>query len=128
MRISESDVIETYRATRSVKATARISELSEHTVRHLLFVAGEYTSSRAEQIAKLAARGYTRLEVAKILGLSQSCVFNYWTYAHGPTSCGERSKNALRIEQCRRKKRERAEGQGKQYREKAPRKTLSHSK
>ena len=109
MRVEKDEVIATYRATGSIKATARNTGLSEHTVRRLLYTKGEYTSPRANQIAKLTAQGYTRKEIAKILRISQSCVINYSAYSRGPTSCGERSKNALCIERCRRKKREQQE-------------------
>lgn len=109
MRVEKDDVIATYRATGSIKATARSTGLSEHTVRRLLYVEGEYTSPRAAQIAKLAVQGHTREEIAKLLRVSESCVINYWTYSRGPISCGERSENALRIERCRRRKREQQE-------------------
>lgn len=113
MRPEIEDVLATYRATGSIKATARSSGLSEYTVRRLLYTEGEYTSPRANQIAKLAAQGYTREEIAKILHISQSCIINYWPYSRGTRSCGERSENALRIERCRRKKRGPAEELGK---------------
>lgn len=109
MRVEKDEVIATYRATGSIKATARNTGLSEHTVRRLLYTEDEYTSPRANQIAKLTVQGYTRKEIAEILRISQSCVINYSVYSRGPTSCGERSENALRIERCRREKREQQE-------------------
>lgn len=125
MRPEVEDVVATYRVTGSINETARITHLSAHTVRHLLITAGIHKPPRVNQIWELTAQGYSYEDIAKTLGLSRATVLGYLPYAHGPTSCGERSENALRIEQCRRKKREQTKEQGKQYREKAPRKALS---
>ena len=124
MRPEVEDVVETYRTTGSINETARATHLSAHTVRHLLITAGIHKPPRVNQIWELTAQGYSYEDIAKTLGLSRATVLGYLPYAHGPTSCGERSENALRIEQCRRKKREQTKEQGKQYREKAPRKAL----
>lgn len=113
MRPEIEDVVATYRATGSINETARATHLSAHTVRHLLITAGVHKPPRANQIWELAAQGYSYEDIAKILGLSRATVFGYLPYTRGPTSCGERSENALRIERCRRKKRGPAEELGK---------------
>lgn len=100
MRPEAEDVVATYLSTGSINETARVTHLSAHTVRYLLSV---------NQIWELAAQGHSYSDIAKTLGLSRATVLGYLPYAHGPTSCGERSENALRIEQCRRKKREQQE-------------------
>lgn len=109
MRPEVEDVVATYCVTGSINETARITHLSAHTVRYLLITAGIHKPPRVNQIWELAAHGYSYEDIAKTLGLSRATVLGYLPYAHGPTSCGERSENALRIERCRRKKREQQE-------------------
>lgn len=113
MRPEIEDVLAMYRVTGSINETARATHLSAHTVRHLLITAGVHKTPRANQIWELVAQGYSYKDIAKTLGLSRATVLGYLPYIHGPTSCGERSENALRIERCRRKKRGPAEERGK---------------
>ena len=113
MRPEIEDVLAMYHVTGSINETARATHLSAHTVRHLLITAGAYKYQRANQICALAAQGHSHSDIAKILGLSRTTVLGYLPYTRGPTSCGERSENALRIERCRRKKRGLAEERGK---------------
>lgn len=104
MRPEVEDVVATYRVTGSINETARITHLSAHTVRHLLITAGVYKYPLANKICELAAQGHSYSDIAKALGLSRATVLGYLPYIYGPTSCGERSENALRIERCRGKK------------------------
>ena len=106
--MEKADIINMYRRTGSIRATAASSGIGHQAVRRVLIEAGEYTTPRAAQIMELYEQGMSPDEICAELSLARSCVFSYLPYTRGTYLFGLRSINALRIEKCRRKKREEA--------------------
>lgn len=104
--MEKADIINIYRQTGSIRATSASSGIGHLAVRRVLIEAGEFTSPRAEQIMGLYEQGMSPDEICAELSLARSCVFSYLPYTRGTYLFGPRSINALRIEKCRRKKRE----------------------
>lgn len=104
--MEKADIINIYRQTGSIRATSAASGISHQVVRRVLIEAGEFTSPRAEQIMGLYEQGMSPDEICAELSLARSCVFSYLPYTRGTYLFGPRSINALRIEECRRKKAE----------------------
>lgn len=100
------DIINVYRQTGSIRATSASSGIGHQAVRRVLIEAGEFASPRAEQIMELYEQGVSPDEICAKLSLTRSCVFSYLPYTRGTYLFGPRSINALRIEECRRKKAE----------------------
>lgn len=72
--VSHEEIIKTYEATSSMKATAKICEIREQVVRRVLITAGMYTSPLSEKITDLREEGYTIAEIAEILKLTKGWV------------------------------------------------------
>lgn len=103
--MEKCEIIELYRRTGSIRATAAIVGASEQAVRRILIEAGEYTSPQVEAVAKLLARGLTQQEIGERLGLSYSAVNSYCPYERGTHIAGQCTPNALRIRAYRARKR-----------------------
>ena len=103
--MEKCEIIELYRRTDSIRATAAIVGASEQAVRRILIEAGEYTSPQVEAVAKLLAQGLTQQEIGERLGLSNSAVNSYCPYERGTRIAGQCTPNALRIRAYRARKR-----------------------
>lgn len=111
--VEKHEIIELYRRTGSLRATAAIVGAGTQAVRRILIEANEYTSPQSTAIAELLAQGLTQQEIAKRLGLSYSTVNSYAPYERGTHIAGRCTQNALRIRRYRAKKRaEEAERKG----------------
>lgn len=104
--ISPEEIIKTYEATSSMKATAKICGIREQVVRRVLITAGTYASPLSEKIADLREEGYTIAEIAEILKLTKGWVITNTPYTKGSYVIGEKTENALKIQKSRNNKKE----------------------
>ena len=99
------EIVEVYRSTDSIKATARELGISEQSIRHILLDAGVYTSERSQQIHKMWEAGLSAAEIAERLKIKEKTVLSYLPYSKTPYIFPEKSQNAVRIQKCRERKR-----------------------
>ena len=99
-------IIAAYRLCGSIKQTARELHVAEQTVRRTLVLAGEYTSSRSEEIDRLLEAGHSVDEIASELCIKPQTVRVYMHYTRGSylTPYEQKSDTAKRIIACRKRK------------------------
>lgn len=102
MKQIESDVINCYRATGSVKAVARECQVSEYKARKILAAHSELDSDTARTIRALFEAGNTIDDIAAQLGVSRNYVMSFTPYTR-PVYKDAPSPMALRIRKCRSK-------------------------
>ena len=100
----------TYRATGSIKATAKELEISEQTIRRVLLQCGDYTNDTAQRIHRLSEAGKTVDEIAADLRMTRNTVLAYLPYSRTPYISPEKTKNARRISAWRARKKMSPEG------------------
>lgn len=81
---SEETIRDIYRATRSIRATAKETGHSWQTVRRVLLQYGDYASDLAGQIAELTERGMAPDTIAAVLKIGKNAVISYLPYARAP--------------------------------------------
>lgn len=111
MNISEQLVLSTYNRRKSIKATARELGVSEGVVRKHLIGAGVVETAMTRRIAELRAAGMPLGDIAELLGVSSSSVSVNTPYQKGCYLTANKTYNAIKIRQCRERKR--AEGEKK---------------
>ena len=111
MNISEQLVLSTYNRRKSIKATARELGISEGVVRKHLIGAGVVETAMTRKIAELRAAGMPLKDIAELLGVSSSSVSVNTPYQKGSYLTANKTYNAIKIKQCRERKR--AEGEKK---------------
>ena len=111
MNISEQLVLSTYNKQKSIKATARELGISEGVVRKYLIGAGVVETATTRRIAELRAAGMPLKDIAELLGVSSSSVSANTPYQKGSYLTETKTYNAIKIRQCRERKR--AEGEEK---------------
>ena len=97
----EQTIRDIYRATGSMKATARETGHSWQTVRRVLMQYGDYANDRAGQIAELAERGMSPEAIAAALKIGKNTVLSYLPYTRTPYISPDKTDNARRIAECR---------------------------
>lgn len=107
---SEETIRDIYRATRSIRATAKETGHSWQTVRRVLLQYGDYESARSEQIRELSERGMDPETIAAALKIGKNAVISYLPYARAPYISPEKTENARKIAAWRRSKKA-AEGE-----------------
>lgn len=105
MNISEQLVLSTYNRRKSIKATARELGISEGVVRKYLIGAGVVETATTCRIAELRAAGMPLKDIAELLGVSSSYVSANTPYQKGSYLTANKTHNAIRIKQCRARKR-----------------------
>lgn len=100
----QEQILAAYNRTESIKSTAKLTGCTEGTVRKTLISAGILRYPRTEQIEALSAHGMTEDEIAETLHISKSTVNAYRRYKRYRPP--EKTENALRIEKCRKKKKQ----------------------
>jgi hypothetical protein len=103
---TEKDIVATYVATGSLKATAKQIGLSEATVRKVLITSGEYTSPRADEINQMVDAGLSIKEVAGRLSCTVAAVQAFLPYSRGSYMIGEKTENAKHIADWRKKQKD----------------------
>lgn len=106
MEINEQLVLSTYNKQKSIKATARELGVSEGVVRKYLIGAGVVETAMTRRIAELRAAGMPLKDIAELLGVSSSYVSANTPYQKGSYLTANKTYNAIKIRQCRERKRE----------------------
>ena len=101
-------IVSTYKATESIKQTARILKLSHQTVRRVLLEEGLYTSDTYEQVRRMTEAGMSLQQIAQELGIREKSVSVYLPHRRNPYFELEKTSNAKKISAWRAKKK--AEG------------------
>lgn len=97
-------VIQTYESAQSLKQTARECRISEQKVRKILISAGAWSSPTSDRVAELHSAGKSIDEIADELRITRNAVLGYMPYDRGMQDAEYPTINALRIRQCRAKK------------------------
>lgn len=105
MEINEQLVLSTYNRQKSIKATSRELGVSEGVVRKYLIGAGVVETAMTRRIAELRAAGMPLKDIAELLGVSSSYVSANTPYQKGSYLTANKTHNAIRIKQCRARKR-----------------------
>lgn len=105
MEINEQLVLSTYNRQKSIKATARKLGVSEGVVRKYLIGAGVVETAMTRRIAELRAAGMPLKDIAELLGVSSSSVSVNTPYQKGSYLTENKTYNAIKIRQCRARKR-----------------------
>lgn len=93
-----------------IERTAKQLQISNSKVKKVLCNAGIAPTERAEQIQGMFRDGLSISEIAESLSIRESTVRNYLPYSRGPKNADYPTKNALRIRECRERKRLQADG------------------
>ena len=112
--ISEKEIIETYEKERGgVAATARETRVSWQVVYRVLIANGIIPPGKAEAVAELAEKGYSRAEIAKELGIKEKSLKTFLPYDRHSYVVGDKTWNAEKIRRCRERKKEKNENDQK---------------
>ena len=101
-------IVSTYKATESIKQTARILKLSHQTVRRVLLEEGLYTSDTYEQVRRMTEAGMSLQQIAQELGIREKSVSVYLPHRRNPYFELEKTSNdplAKRLRIWKRKQR-----------------------
>lgn len=102
-----TSVLRLYEQERHIKVVAKRLNISEQKVRKILITAGAWSSPLSESIASLSKSGKSVDEIAENLGISRNAVLSYMPYDRGMQDAEYPTINALRIRECRKRKKER---------------------
>lgn len=97
-------VIRTYEGTQSLKQTARECQVSEQKARKILISAGAWSSPASDEVKRLRNSGKSIDEIAAALGITRNAVLGYMPYERGMKMAEHPTENAMRIRECRAKK------------------------
>ena len=97
------------RSDPTINETAEAFELPAGKIRKLLIAGGMYNTALFRQINSLVAEGRSVAEVAEIVGRKVGTVKSYMDYEKVIYKLDEKSKNAVRIDRFKERKRQEAE-------------------
>lgn len=100
----EKSVLNLFEHDMSIKAISKKLQISECKVQKILCNHGISASSRAAQVMRLCQAGKSPEEIACILEISKNAVQRYTPYTKGLQNADCPTKNAIRIRNCRAKK------------------------
>ena len=98
------DAVSTYKKEGTITGAAKTMHVSPQKMRKLLITAGAIQPEMSRKIMFYLSRGFEKEEIAKKLETSIKNVEAYLPYSRMPYNQPTRSKNAERIEKCRKKK------------------------
>jgi DNA-binding CsgD family transcriptional regulator len=98
---------EIYAEYKSIKQAAKILNVSEQTVKRLLISQGLFESELTLRISRLRGEGKTDEQIASSLGIGVNAVLANSPYTKWTYKGEEKSINAQRIAECRKRKTER---------------------
>lgn len=102
----EKLVLDMHEDGASVKEIARKHQISEYKVCKILCNAGIPISTRAAEVMRLLQAGKTQDEIAQMLEISRNAVQKYMPYTRGMKLKDNPTENAIRIRECRKRKKE----------------------
>lgn len=101
--VSREEIIECYGATGSLKRTAKECDVSYQVVRRVLASEGIYTSGTTEEINRRYRAGDSLKEIASAMHMSAKAVMMHLPYSRVSYVVDEKTDNAKRIAEWRRK-------------------------
>lgn len=108
--INEREIIKIYETERgNVNTTAREAKVSWQVVCRVLITNGIIPPGKAEAVAELAEKGYSRAEIAKELGVKEKSLKTFLPYDRHSYVVGDKTWNAVKIRKCRKRKKEKDE-------------------
>jgi hypothetical protein len=81
--ITEEQIIELYKATNSVRATAAALDISYTTVRKVLVSNGQFSSPHMDEVVRMQESGLSPQEIADALGVKRAAVMSFLPYTRG---------------------------------------------
>lgn len=102
--VERDDIIECYRATESLKGTAKECGVSYQVVRRVLASEGIYTSEITEEINRRYCKGDSLEEIAATMHMSVKAVMMHLPYSRNSYAVDEKTDNAKRIAEWRKTK------------------------
>lgn len=102
--MNPENIVKAYEDIQSMKKVAREFGISEAKVKKILVSENAFESETSKHVKELYKTGKTAQEIAKILSVSISCVWMYLPYKKGAYGSDAPTVNALRIRECRKKK------------------------
>lgn len=108
--IDEREIIKIYEIERgNVNATAREAKVSWQVIYRVLITNGIIPPGKAEAVAELAEKGYSRAEIAKELRITEKSLKTFLPYDRHSYVVGDKTWNAEKIRKCRERKKEKNE-------------------
>ena len=104
VKVNEKQVLTVWNRCKSIKATARELNVSTGVIQKYLIGLGIYRTPRTERIAELRAAGMPPKDIAEFLGVSASTVAQNMPYTKGSYLKANKTLNAMRIRECRERK------------------------
>lgn len=91
------NILDVYNQKKSIRATARELDISESVVRKVLVTYRVIDTPLVQRIAELRAAGMPNKDIAKLLGISGSCVDVNSPYSKGTYLVPSKTANAVRL-------------------------------
>lgn len=104
--MNQDDVLRAYNKHKAIKPTALELGCSTDVVRKWLITLGVIDSPLIRRIRELRLVGMPQKDIAAHLGISAACVGKNSPYEKGTYLNDNKTKNALAIQKCRKRKRE----------------------
>lgn len=104
--IDREEIIETYRATGSLKRAQKECGVSYQVIRRILASVGVYTSEFTETINRLHEDGVSVEELSLRFKISEKAVISHLPHTKGSYAIDEKTANAIRIQECRKRKKQ----------------------
>lgn len=95
----------------SLKKISKQLNISEQKARKILITAGAWSSPLADSIAAMTKSGKGVDEIAAALGLGRNAVLSYMPYDRGMKGAEYPTINAIRIRECRNRKKVKPENE-----------------
>lgn len=102
--IEIADIVKTYRSLGSIRATAKELGVSYQITRKALVTAGIIVTDRTKQIMDLYRNGMSVSEIATYLHCSENTVHTHIPYTRCTYTIGEKTPNAIKIQEWRKSK------------------------
>lgn len=102
--VERDDIIECYRATESLKRTAKECGVSYQVVRRVLASEGIYTSDVTKEINRRYSEGSSLEDIAVLMHTSTKAVMMHLPYSRVSYAVDEKTDNAKKIAEWRKTK------------------------
>ena len=95
--MTQQEILQSYQITQNMSETARILDVSPHTVKRVLISNGIFPSKRAQPIANLNDLGLNVSDIAEFLKISKDTIRSNLPYTKNGYVTGPKSENAKKI-------------------------------
>ncbi len=98
---SPEAIAELYEEFNSIRMVAKLTGYSDYTINRILITQGIYPCANAENVRDLLASGFTPARISKLLRITRKSLDRYLPYRKGTYKTPEKTVNAIRIQECR---------------------------